>query len=58
VLSEQNMLRAVANGKNVPLLQRPILTATPPAPKPDAAVETTTKTEPARAAPEQVAMLR
>ena len=60
VLSEQNMLRAVASGKNVPLMQRPILTAAP-APKPDAAVESTTKTktEPAAApAPEQIALLR
>ena len=58
VLGEQNMLRAVAGGKNVPLMQRPMLTsAPPPAPKPAAAAETTTKTEPAPAAPEQIAML-
>ena len=53
VLSEQNMLRLVANGKNVPLLQRPILTVAPPVPKPDAAIETTAKPE-----PEQIALLR
>jgi len=56
VLSEQGMLRAVASGKSVPL-QRPVLTAAPATPKPDAAVETTTKTEPAAAAPEQIALL-
>ena len=58
VLSEQNMLRAVAGGKSVPLIQRPMLTvAPPPAAKPDTAVETTTKTEPPHA-PEQIALLR
>lgn len=55
VLGEQNMLRAVASGKNVPLMQRPILTLARPTPKPDAAVETTTKTEPP-STPEQIAM--
>ena len=39
------------------VIQRPILTSAPPAPKPDTAAETTTKTEPPRA-PEQIAMLR
>jgi len=57
VLSEQNMLRAVAGGKSVPLIQRPTLTVAPPVAKPDAAVETTTKTEPPHA-PEQIALLR
>jgi hypothetical protein len=62
VLSEQNRLKLVASGKNVPLLQRPILTAVPVA-KPDAAVETTTKTKAAPApatvpASEQIALLR
>ncbi|MES2100062.1 MAG: lytic transglycosylase domain-containing protein [Pseudomonadota bacterium] len=58
VLNEQNRLRLVASGKNVPLLQRPILTAVPVA-KPDATPDTTIKTgtEPAPA-PEQVALLR
>ncbi len=58
VLNEQNRLRLVASGKNVPLLQRPILTAVP-APKPDATPDTTikTRTEPAPA-PEQIALLR
>ena len=55
VLSEQNMLRAVAAGKNVP--QRTILTATPPAPKPASSAETATKTEPSPE-PEQIALLR
>ena len=59
VLSEQNMLRAVAGGKSVPLVQRPMLTSAPPAAKPNAAVDTTIKTEPAAVAlPEQIAMLR
>ncbi len=57
VLREQNMLRAVASGKSVPLFQRPIFTVAPAAPKSDAAIETTTKTAPAPG-PEQVAMLR
>ncbi len=54
VLSEQNMLRLIASGKNVPL-QRPILTIAPVVPKPDAAAET--KVEPAQV-PEQIALLR
>ena len=58
VLNEQNMLRAVAGGKSVALIPRPMLTSAPSTPKPDAAVETTTQTEPAPAAPEQIAMLR
>ena len=57
VLGEQSMLRMVAAGKNVPL-QRPILTVAPAAPKPDTAIETTIKTEPAPAVPEQIALLR
>ncbi len=64
VLNEQSRLRQVASGKNVPLLQRPILTAAPAA-KPDAGAEATikTRTEPAPApapapAPEQIALLR
>lgn len=57
VLREQNMLRAVASGKSVPLFQRPIFTGSPPAPKSNAAVETKTRAEPAPA-PEQVALLR
>ena len=56
VLGEQNMLRAVAGGKNVPLMQRPMLTSAPPAPKPAAAAETPTRIEPAPN-PEQIAML-
>ena len=56
VLGEQSMLRLVASGKSVSP-QRPILTIAPPAPKPEAAAEVTTKPEPPPT-PEQVAMLR
>ena len=56
VLGEQSMLRLVASGKSVSP-QRPILTIAPPAPKPEAAAEATTKPEPPPT-PEQVAMLR
>ena len=55
VLGEQASLRLVASGKNVP--QRTTLTGAPAAPKPEAAVEATTKTETAHV-PEQIAMLR
>ena len=58
VLGEQTLLRAVAHGKSVPLIQRPILTSAPPASKPESPAATTTRTEPAPATPEQIAMLR
>lgn len=57
VLSEQGMLRLVASGKSV-LPQRQILTSAPPAAKPEAPAEATTKTEKPPATPEQVALLR
>jgi hypothetical protein len=55
VLGEQNMLRLVATGKNVPL--RTILTSAPAAPKPDLAADAAAKPEASRP-PEQIAMLR
>jgi soluble lytic murein transglycosylase-like protein len=58
VLSEQSMLRQVANGKKVP--QRVILTSAPAAPKPDARVDSPADTASAPEAPrtpEQIAML-
>ena len=55
VLSEQNSLRLVANGKAVP--QRAVLSVAPAVPKPDAAPAAVTQAEPQRP-PEQVAMLR
>ena len=57
VLNEQGMLRLVASGKNV-MPQRQILTSAPPATKPQAPAEATTKTETPPATPEQVALLR
>jgi hypothetical protein len=56
VLSEQNALRSVANGKNVSP-QRPVATVTPPVAKPaEATPESAASADPVRG-PEQVAML-
>lgn len=61
VLSEQNSLKLVASGKNVPTLTRAILTSAPVAPKPetpaDSLAEPSAKADPERG-PQQIALLR